>query len=91
MERCAGDDTFGPVLETGLCYSFDFTLVFEECIFAVVPCALFLLLAAARIWKLWNRPAGKGRSEDGWVRSTPGGALLVLGLKLVSRYITSCA
>ncbi len=58
MIRCSGDDTFGPVLgpESDGCYNFDFTLVFEESIFSIVPCAIVLPLAAVRLYFLLRRP-----------------------------------
>ncbi len=60
MFRCSGDDSFGPVLgpDNGSgCYNFDFTLTFEDCIFAIAPCGLLLLLAAWRLYDLARRPA----------------------------------
>lgn len=83
MERCPGDDTFGPVLEPGRCYSFDFTLVFEESIFAIVPCAVVLPLTAARLWQLWNRPVTVYRAHKKWETTPAANWPLVLGLKLV--------
>ncbi|KAK3935755.1 P-loop containing nucleoside triphosphate hydrolase protein [Diplogelasinospora grovesii] len=58
MIRCTGDNNFGPVLEPGLvtdCYNFDFTLVFEESIFSIAPCAIALLNAAFRLYRLSKR------------------------------------
>jgi len=83
MERCPGDDTFGPVLEPGHCYSFDFTLVFEESIFAIVPCAVVLPLTAARLWQLCNRPVTVYRPHKKWETTPAANWPLVLGLKLV--------
>lgn len=55
MVRCSGDDTFGPVLnhtsDNG-CYNFDFTLVFEDSIFSIVPCSIVTLLTAWRLYGL---------------------------------------
>ncbi|KAK0715388.1 P-loop containing nucleoside triphosphate hydrolase protein [Lasiosphaeris hirsuta] len=59
VNRCAGDGTFGPALGHGPstpCYEFDFTLVFEDSIFSIAPCAIVLLLAASRLHQLWRRP-----------------------------------
>ena len=58
MFRCNGDETFGPALASSLldgCYDFDFTLVFEESIFAIGPCALVLPFAALRLYQLASR------------------------------------
>ncbi|KAK3353395.1 ABC transporter [Lasiosphaeria hispida] len=59
VNRCAGDDTFGPVLGRGFitpCYEFDFTLVFEDSIFSIAPCAIVLPLVAFRLHQIWRRP-----------------------------------
>jgi ATP-binding cassette, subfamily C (CFTR/MRP), member 1 len=58
MLRCSGDDTFGPVLGSAPigCYNFDFTLLFEEAIFTIAPCALVLPLAAWRLFRVIRRP-----------------------------------
>jgi len=60
MLRCHGDDGIGPVLEPALflsgCYDFDFTLVFEDVLFSILPCGVFLLLAAWRVAVLRARP-----------------------------------
>ena len=56
MNRCPADDSFGPVLSNGPgCYSFDFTLVFEDYIFSIAPCGLALLLAAWRSYNIVGR------------------------------------
>ncbi|KAK0615110.1 hypothetical protein B0T17DRAFT_377631 [Bombardia bombarda] len=57
VARCAGDGAFGPVLvsdnnHAGQCYSFDFTLLFEESIFSIAPCALALPIFALRVLQL---------------------------------------
>jgi hypothetical protein len=41
------DNQFGPRV-LSQCRSFDFTLLFEDAIFALLPAALFLVLAAFR-------------------------------------------
>jgi hypothetical protein len=66
MLRCLGDYSFGPVLGTAFpfpdsegfdsCYNFDFTLVFEESIFSIAPCAILLLFTIWRIAQLYRRP-----------------------------------
>lgn len=43
------DDTWGPTLED----KFDFTLLFEQAIFSIVPSTLILCLATTRV--LWLR------------------------------------
>lgn len=56
MDRCPGDNTFGPTLgpRVGGCYDFDFTLVFEESIFSIAPCALVIPAAIFRLRTLLN-------------------------------------
>jgi len=60
MFRCGGDDGIGPVLGSAFfnpgCYDFDFTLVFEDVLFSIIPCGVFLLLAAWRLYALRSRP-----------------------------------
>jgi len=58
MNRCAGDEGFGPALSNGPgCYSFDFTLAFEDYFFSIAPCALAISLAAWRLYTLVGREA----------------------------------
>jgi ATP-binding cassette subfamily C (CFTR/MRP) protein 1 len=47
------DDSFGPTVN-GCRDDFDFTLLFEEAILAVVPSAIFLLLLSPRLVQLWR-------------------------------------
>lgn len=57
MNRCHGDDGFGPTLDYNFhCYHFDFTLYFEECIFSLVPAILAITLALLRIYSVLGRP-----------------------------------
>ncbi|OBR10917.1 ABC transporter [Colletotrichum higginsianum IMI 349063] len=49
------DWAFGPRVHTE-CRSFDFTLQFEDVLFACLPSALFLLLAPSRVARLLRRP-----------------------------------
>ncbi|KAH9237240.1 hypothetical protein K456DRAFT_1759479 [Colletotrichum gloeosporioides 23] len=49
------DWTFGPRVHTG-CRSFDFTLQFEDIIFACLPCAFSLLLIPLRVVQLLRQP-----------------------------------
>ena len=60
MFRCSGDDTFGPTLGSSSpnpsCYNFDFTLVFEDSIFSILPCGIVIILGAWRLFALAKRP-----------------------------------
>lgn len=47
----AGDDDFGPKLPG----YFDFTLVFEQSLFSLLPASVFILAAPYRIFQLWKR------------------------------------
>lgn len=49
------DNVFGPRVLEG-CRPFDFTLLFEDAIFAVLPASTFLLLAACRLPSLIRAP-----------------------------------
>jgi hypothetical protein len=57
MMKCSGDDSFGPGLSQDEgCDRFDFTLLFEEAVFVIVPCALALFLIPWRLWYLlWRK------------------------------------
>ncbi|CAK7197974.1 hypothetical protein SEUCBS139899_000628 [Sporothrix eucalyptigena] len=58
MVRCGNDESFGPVLTPGPdCYSFDFTLTFEDYIFSIAICGIAVLLAFVRIFLLFKRDA----------------------------------
>lgn len=55
MVRCGNDDGFGPVLTPGPdCYSFDFTLTFEDYILSIAPSGLALLLSIVRFYFLFK-------------------------------------
>ena len=47
------DDLFGPIID-GCRSNFDFTLLFEQTILSIPPSAILLLLAPARLAKLWR-------------------------------------
>ncbi|KAH7024666.1 P-loop containing nucleoside triphosphate hydrolase protein [Microdochium trichocladiopsis] len=49
------DQGIGPQIDPA-CREFDFTLLFEDIFFGVVPYGLFLLFVSVRIWLLWKRP-----------------------------------
>lgn len=51
----ACDDTFGPFAAGCRNGRLDFTLLFEQTIFAIVPSALFILAAIAAIFQLWGQ------------------------------------
>jgi hypothetical protein len=61
-QTCLNDDKFGPVV-VGCRDDFDFTVVFEQAIFSIVPSSLFILLGFPRLAVLLNRPQVlKGRA-----------------------------
>lgn len=49
------DNQFGPRVNVA-CRLFDFTLLFEDVFFGVLPAALFLLLVASRLQYLRTAP-----------------------------------
>lgn len=53
MSLLPGDTAFGP----GLPGRFDFTLTFEQIIFTLLPCSLFIVVIALQIHHRRNRPA----------------------------------
>lgn len=67
----ASDNVWGPAVQP--CRRlFDFTLLFEQSIFSILPSSIFLLLAFGRYYQLWQQP----NLVTGWT---------LLGIKLVSR------
>ncbi|KAH8196275.1 hypothetical protein TruAng_009556 [Truncatella angustata] len=66
MKRCDDGDSFGPSLGPGFdCHNFDFTVLFEDYIFSLVPSTIVILLAAHRIYRVYymskvvNWPLGR--------------------------------
>ncbi|KAJ4410259.1 hypothetical protein N0V85_003986, partial [Neurospora sp. IMI 360204] len=49
------DSQFGPRVDVA-CREFDFTLLFEDGFFMLLPAALFLLFVPWRFWSLWKSP-----------------------------------
>jgi hypothetical protein len=56
------EDLFGPIVASSCLHGFDFTLLFEECIFTLLPLALVSLAALIRIWKLHSASEKVNRS-----------------------------
>jgi hypothetical protein len=51
------DDSFGPTVKVQSCRDgFDFTLLFEESIFTILPAALLLCAVPLRFWSIYRRP-----------------------------------
>lgn len=51
------DDSFGPTVRFETCRDgFDFTLLFEESIFAILPAGLLLCAVPIRFWFIYRRP-----------------------------------
>ena len=46
------DNTFGPAIDPSCRGGFDFTLLFEQCIFTILPCSLFLIAVPVRVFTL---------------------------------------
>lgn len=65
------DDTFGPQY----CNHFDFTLLFEQSIFQIAPCALFLFLFPVRIFQLQRQNAKTVRTG---IQTAKQAAILIL-------------
>lgn len=66
MANCtAADAAFGPLADSA-CRSQDFTLYFEQAIFALVPAAIFSIVFPARIAVLAK---AKTAARSSWLRS----------------------
>jgi ATP-binding cassette subfamily C (CFTR/MRP) protein 1 len=50
----AADDSFGPTIHPECRGGFDFTLLFEQAIFIIIPCAILLPLAVVRLYQLFK-------------------------------------
>ncbi|CCD44945.1 similar to ABC transporter [Botrytis cinerea T4] len=51
------DDSFGPTVKVQSCRDgFDFTLLFEESIFTILPATLLLCAVPFRFWSIYRRP-----------------------------------
>ncbi|KAJ5737499.1 uncharacterized protein N7483_002624 [Penicillium malachiteum] len=57
MMACSknSDNKFGPRIDPN-CRSFDFTLLFEDAFFSLLPATLFLVLIPSRLCVLWRTP-----------------------------------
>ncbi|KAJ5185124.1 hypothetical protein N7491_007004 [Penicillium cf. griseofulvum] len=70
------EDVFGPTVAPSCLHGFDFTLLFEECIFTLLPLGLICLTAFIRIWKLQcasekvNRSWSYAAKELSWLLYT---------------------
>jgi hypothetical protein len=59
---CPNDATFGPAVHGCNHRGFDFTLRFEAIVFSILPAAIFIILALARvIWLFKKSVIAKGR------------------------------
>lgn len=59
---CSNDATFGPAVRGCNHRDFDFTLKFEAIFFSLLPAAVFIILALARVIWLFKEPViVKGR------------------------------
>ncbi|ETS81802.1 hypothetical protein PFICI_06804 [Pestalotiopsis fici W106-1] len=55
MKRCKDED-FGPALGPGPdCHNFDFTLLFEDCIFSLIPSVIAIIVCAYRASTIFKR------------------------------------
>ena len=48
------DNVFGPIVNDCR-HNLDFTLLFEQCIFSILPASFFLLIAPVKIYGLWKK------------------------------------
>jgi hypothetical protein len=56
MADTCRDDNFGPTVYSNTCQRFDFSLLFEDAIFSILPGCLFLLASFARMIVLYRKP-----------------------------------
>lgn len=53
---CIKDDTFGPFVDASCRGGYDFTILFEEAVFCLVPVLILLLALPLRLKSLFSRP-----------------------------------
>ncbi|KAF7919657.1 hypothetical protein EAE99_008509 [Botrytis elliptica] len=49
------DDGFGPIIH-GCREDFDFTLLFEQSFFSILPSIIFILISSQKVYSLWTQP-----------------------------------
>lgn len=74
------EDIFDPTVAFSCLHGFDFTLLFEECIFTLLPLGLICLTAFIRIWKLQCASEKVNRSWSYAAKEVRGQALEMLTL-----------
>lgn len=52
----AAQNVFGPTIGAGCRNGFDFTLLFEESFFTILPCSLFLLCLPLQLYQSHTPP-----------------------------------
>ncbi|XWX01630.1 hypothetical protein V2A60_009658 [Cordyceps javanica] len=72
----AGDDEFGPQLPG----YFDFTLVFEQSMFSLVPASILILVAPYRILQLWRKKTCVGSRK--LLLAKLGTAMILIALQI---------
>ncbi|KAL4789301.1 hypothetical protein BDV19DRAFT_374334 [Aspergillus venezuelensis] len=76
------EDVFGPTVASECRHGFDFTLLFEEAIFVVGPCSIFLLTLPLILYPLsTQRPQGSSAGLSLWIKLLA--HLLSTAIKLV--------
>lgn len=58
----ADEDVFGPTVDAFCHHGFDFTLLFEEIVLALIPITLSWLATSIRVWTLWHAVEKVNRS-----------------------------
>ncbi|KAJ3494502.1 hypothetical protein NLG97_g4037 [Lecanicillium saksenae] len=76
----AGDNDFGPQLPG----YFDFTLVFEQSMFSLLPAGVFILAAPYRIFQLWNKRNCVGSRKLLFTKLATAGILVSLQIAVLA-------
>ncbi|KAI0194204.1 putative ABC transporter [Astrocystis sublimbata] len=87
MDLHAADDTFGPQYRS----QFDFTLVFEQVFFQIVPCGLLLLVLPWRISQLRRQQPKTSRTAASSLKYAAAGFLAATQLALLVAWAVSPA
>ncbi|KAK4076517.1 hypothetical protein Purlil1_12630 [Purpureocillium lilacinum] len=85
------DAAFGPAVAPGCRHGFDFTLVFEQSVFVLLPAALLLVAAPLRLARLAKAPVFVGAPRLRVSKLAAAGVLAALQLALVGLWAAAPA
>ncbi|KAM0524595.1 hypothetical protein ACHAPE_000693 [Trichoderma viride] len=82
------DAAFGPVVDAACRDGFDFTLVFEQSVFVLLPAAMLVLMAPLRLLQLHKSPIKVADQASRMIKLSVTGCLAALQLVLIALWAT---